>query len=117
MTTTYTWTVTMLECVPAANGLQNIVQTIRWKLSGDDGVNSTEINNVTPIAPPNSGEFIQYSNLTEEQVITWLTDTLGEQRVAEAKSVVDNMLELMANPPVITPELPWAPPPTLDETI
>lgn len=116
MTTTYTWTVTMLECVPAANGLQNIVQTIRWKLSGDDGVNSTEINNVTTINPPDSGEFIQYSSLTEAQVITWLTDALGEHGVTEAKSLVDKILELIANPPVVTPELPWAPPPTLDET-
>jgi hypothetical protein len=107
----------MLECVPAANGLQNIVQTIRWKLSGDDGVNSTEINNVTTINPPNPGAFIQYDTLTEEQVITWVTDTLGEHGVASAKSLVDSILDLMANPPIVTPELPWAPAPTLDETI
>jgi hypothetical protein len=111
MATTYTWTVTMLECVPNANGLENIVQTIRWKLIGDDGVNSVEIYNAIGITPPDPNQFVQYSNLTEEQVITWLTDTLGEHGVAEAKAAVDIRLDILANPPVITPELPWNTPP------
>lgn len=111
MATTYNWTINMLECVPDANGLQNIVQTIHWKLSGDDSVNSTSIQKVTTITPPTPGSFIQYSSLTEEQVITWLTDTLGEQGVAEAKASIDTLLDLISNPPVITPELPWNTPP------
>lgn len=107
MTTTYKWTITMLECVPNANGLENIVQTIRWKLSGDDEVNSTEISGVTSIAQPDPTSFVQYTSLTEEQVVTWLIATIGEEGVASATETVDSILESLANPPVITPTLPW----------
>lgn len=111
MTTTYKWTITTLECVPSANGLENIVQTIRWKFSGDDGVNYTEISNIVVVTPPDPNQFVQYGSLTEEQVITWITDSLGEHGVAAAKESIDSMLEHLANPPVITPTLPWAAPP------
>ena len=110
MTTTYKWTITMLECVPNDNGLENIVQTIRWKFSGDDSVNCAEITGVTPIAQPNTTNFIQYNSLTEEQVITWLTTTMGEDNVASAISTIDSILEALANPPIITPALPWEQP-------
>lgn len=111
MTTTYKWTITMLECVPSANGLENIVQTIRWKLSGDDEVNYAEISGITTIMPPDPTDFVQYTNLTEEQVVTWLIATIGEDGVASATSTVDSILESLSNPPVITPTLPWETPP------
>lgn len=107
MTTTYKWTISMLECMPNYNGLENVVQTIRWRFSGDDGVNFAEIYNATPMAVPDPAEFVQYNSLTEEQVVTWLTDALGEHGVESAKAAIDARLADLANPPVIIPELPW----------
>lgn len=111
MTTTYKWTISMLECVPNLNGLENVVQTIRWKFSGDDEVNYAEIDGVTSITQPDPTDFVQYASLTEEQVITWLIASIGEEDVASATSTVDSILESLANPPIITPALPWETPP------
>jgi hypothetical protein len=108
MSTIYKWIISSLECIPSSNGLENIVQTIHWRLNGNDGVNSAEIYNSISIDPPDPAEFIQYSSLTEEQVVTWLTDRLGEQGVSSAKAVVDTQLADLASPPVVSPALPWA---------
>jgi len=52
-------------------------------------------------------ELIPFSELTEEQVIEWVKETLGEEKVAEIDQALLNQLEEQRNPSKAA-GLPWA---------
>jgi uncharacterized protein (UPF0333 family) len=47
------------------------------------------------------------NNMTKAQVIGWVQDALGEEQVASYEENVANQIAALANPPVVTPALPW----------
>ena len=53
-----------------------------------------------------SGSFTPYADLTQDQVLTWCWDNGVDKDGTEAK--VAAQLDLLVNPPLVTPPLPWA---------
>ena len=78
------------------------------------GKNTTEVFIVT-LPQADSGNFIDYSELTESQVLTWVESNLTDAEVAHYKSEVEKKIEHMnataagSNPEHIDvpPPLPW----------
>ena len=78
------------------------------------GKNTTEVFIVT-LPQADSGNFIDYSELTESQVLTWVESNLTDNEIAHYKSEVEKKIKHMndtaagANPdPINTPpSLPW----------
>lgn len=78
------------------------------------GKNTTEVFLVT-LPSADSGNFIDYSELTESQVLTWVESNLTANQIAHYKSEIEKKIEHMnataagANPdPINTPPpLPW----------
>ncbi len=78
------------------------------------GKNTTEVFIVT-LPQADSGNFIDYSELTESQVLTWVESNLTDAEVAHYKSEVEKKIEHMnataagSNPdPIdVPPPLPW----------
>jgi hypothetical protein len=107
MTNTYTWSIESLECIPSSNGQSNVVSVIHWRCKGSDGTNSTENYGAIPL-PYVQGTFVNYSDLTEAIVIGWLQAELGQEEVAEIEASLDNKLAILANPPIVSLQLPWS---------
>ena len=108
MSITNTWSVNQMDCYPTYEGQTDVVFNVHWALVGTDG---TYIGNsygscglsLSPDTP-----FTPFADLTEEQVIGWVQDTLGAETVASLEAGVAQQIEDQINPPVVTPPLPWS---------
>jgi hypothetical protein len=104
--TTYTWTVTAMDCYPEVDGEVNVVFTVHWTCSGEESgftafVYSTQSVTVDPSEP-----FTPYDQLTQNQVLNWIWTSGVDKDATEA--TVNQQVQNLINPPVVTPPLPWA---------
>jgi hypothetical protein len=108
MTDNYNWIISKLDCVPNANGLENVVQSIHWRLSGTDGTNYADVFGEVILNHPDPDSFILYKDISKEQIINWITASLGEGKIISYKKTIDDKIAAIVNPPVVNPEFPWA---------
>lgn len=106
--TEYTWKIEQLECIPSADGQTNVVSTIHWRVSATDGANTTEVYGTQGLVYDAKNAFIAYSDLTKDQVVGWVQEAMGIDAVTKLQETLDKQLETLANPPIITPPLPWS---------
>tara|TARA_B100001057_G_scaffold485532_1_gene565363 strand:+ start:976 stop:1278 length:303 start_codon:yes stop_codon:yes gene_type:complete len=59
----------------------------------ENGKNTTQPFTFKPEIPESySGNFINYNDLTEEQVITWVTSQVPEQRIKEIEEKIEKKI-------------------------
>lgn len=111
MANTYTWTATQLIGYPQYDGHTDAITTVFYTVVADDGSGHTaSISSIqqTPIDP--AAPYIPYNNLTNDIVIGWVQNNLGENGVASITANLDAQIEAQINPPVVPQSfpLPWA---------
>ena len=104
MATTFTWTVSQLDCYPQADNQTDVVFTVHWQLTGTDGTYNGSVYSTCSVPAP-TGAFTPYADLTQDQVLGWIWANGVDQASAEAavQAQIDNQI----TPPVVTPPLPW----------
>ena len=108
MSVTYTFKITLLETAPSENGLEHVVKTIHWKCFGTDGTNISEVMGSVNVESPDPGSFIDFMNLAESDVISWVEAKLQAlDELDSIKQTLDSMLAQIDNPPITRPPLPW----------
>jgi hypothetical protein len=109
MTTTKTWRINQLDAYPEKDGLTDVVFNVHWTLIGDDGEGHTgSAYGSVGVTLDESGDYTPYDKLTQEQVVGWVKDSLGEDQVAVIETNIDDQINQQINPTVITPPLPWS---------
>ena len=108
MTATITWSVTQMDCYPQEAGNTDVVFTVHWTCSGVQGDYTGSVYSTCGVPLSGEGPFTPYADLTEEQVIGWVQDALGEEQVAAYEANVATQIADQINPPVVTPPLPWS---------
>jgi hypothetical protein len=100
MANTYNWKILQLDAKIHENDLDNVIYTVHWRFCAED--NSDEANPIvrdiigTLGVTYNPDEpFIEYDNLTKEDVVGWLEAGLD---VENMKSNLDQQIELQKNP-------------------
>lgn len=111
MTITNTWGVVQMECYPEYEGQPDMVFNVHWSLTAreDNYVGYAYGSVSVPLADEEN--FTPYEDLTEEQVLQWVKDALGEEAVLRYEQIVAQEIETQKNPPVVRPPLPWSQPP------
>jgi hypothetical protein len=104
---TYTWSVRQVDCLPTANNETNVVFRVHWNCQGTNNTDIVNTFGTTDIPFVASNTFISFSNLTEAQVIGWVQQILGTQEVLQIQSNCDVQINLLQNPTIISPALPW----------
>ena len=111
MAITYTWEVTGIKTTSLGSISDVIVQTYWKKIGTDENGNEGTFSGATPFtADPtdNSGPFIPFADLTEENVLDWIKSVVighYEQHVNEQiKKQIDDKIN-----PIVDATLPWAP--------
>ena len=107
--TTYNWTITNLY-TKTVDGLQDYVVTAMFEVEGVDGEFFYTVNGSQMFTVKEGVEFVPYANLTEELVVEWIKEELGEEGLPPITNYIDEQIESQKNPsvePVITP-LPWS---------
>ena len=100
MANTYNWSILQLDAKIHEHDLDNVIYTIHWRYVAED--NSDEANPIhsdiigTLGVTYNPDEpFIEYADLTKEDVVGWLEAGLD---VENMKSSLDKQIELQKNP-------------------
>ena len=108
MTTTYTWTITALNCSTQVEDKPDYVLTAHWTCSGTDGAYFASGYNTTSFEiDPSKQDYIPFDELTEADVIGWVQSAMGEEGVAATENAIATQIETQKNPPIVTPQLPW----------
>lgn len=118
METTYKWTVSAMDTAPSADGLTNVVKTVHWRrnaiLEQGDKLYYGDVYGAMGCEAPDPMAFKPYSELTLEDVCSWLEDNLD---VAQLDESLDSQIEYQINPPIVQLPLPWTPAPAEVENI
>jgi hypothetical protein len=107
--TTYTWAVTALYTETIAIE-QDYVVMANYEVVGVDGEYTASFSNIARFSTESVSEFIPYADLTNEIVVGWIQEELGEDGVANLEACIQGQIDSLINPPVspqITP-LPWS---------
>jgi hypothetical protein len=103
--TTFTWTVTAMDCYPQAEGQTDVVFTVHWTCAGTDGTYSSSVYNTCPVTYVAGTPYTPYADLTQDQVLGWIWASGVDQTVTE--DAVEQLIQNQINPPVVSPPLPW----------
>jgi len=103
--TTFTWTVSQLDCYPQYDNQTDVVFTVHWQLTGTDGTHTGSVYSTCGVTYKADTPYTPYANLTKNQVLGWIWANGVDKASAEA--AVQTQIDNQINPPVISPPLPW----------
>ncbi len=105
------WKVSTMECYPTYQEEIDVVFTVHWECLGSETVNDVTYNGrtygSTKVEYHAGSEFIPYESLTEELVLGWTWDAMGQGEKDSNEGNVQSQINNAINPPVVTLPLPW----------
>ena len=104
MANTYTWHIAQLERETDDGYVFTAHYTVDAK--SDDAVYSAGAYGSLGLERP-EGELIPYSELTENQVVSWILQKLGDEKVAEICGALDSQISEQRTP-TKQAGVPWA---------
>jgi hypothetical protein len=107
MANTYTWTVNNMVSYPQAEGYTDVVVTINWSCNGTDGTYYGALVGKTDVKLDPNAPYTPYANLTEEQVVSWVWETIGPNQVTATQNAVAQQIANNYYTPTILPN-PWS---------
>lgn len=102
MANTYTWKINAVDCYTSKDGLENVAYNVHWTLIATDGEHTTSSIGVNSIGSPNPDNFVPFDQLTEEQVVSWITASMD---VEQMQANLDKQIEDLVAPKVVTLQL------------
>jgi len=106
--TNFIWNVTQLY-TETIEGKEDYVVLANCETIGVDGEYTASVPNVIQFSTEDVSVFIPYADLTEEIVVGWIKETLGEEGVLSIEAAIQGQIDSQINPPQVpvnTP-LPW----------
>jgi hypothetical protein len=101
--TTVTWKIAQMERETS----DGYVYTAHYTVDANDGTYSAGAYGSIGFQRPEEDELIPYADLTEEIVIDWVQDALGEEKVVEIEVALQGQLDEQ-RAPTKAAGLPWA---------
>jgi len=74
------------------NGMNNIIKEVKFSLTGTDGVNTVTNFFAVTLDNPTTENFIEFENLTRDQILQWVTDKVGEDKINSLKTGITSEL-------------------------
>lgn len=107
--TNFTWKVTNLY-TQTIDGKEDYVVIANYETTGVDGDYSSSLSNTAQFSTEDVTEFIPYADLTEEIVIGWIKESLGENGIISIEACINGQIESQKNPPSVPTNttLPWS---------
>jgi hypothetical protein len=108
MTVTTTWNINQMDAYPEYEGSTNVVFTVHWSVTATEDEYVGYSYGSVGLTLDTGATYLPYAELTEAQVIGWVHSAMGEEQVVAIETSVANQIAIQQNPPVVTPQLPWA---------
>lgn len=109
----YTWTVGSLYTVDTESETNYVVNAV-YEIVGTeevDGVTYTSsIKDTAKFEVVSGDDFVPYADLTNDIVVEWIKNELGELGVEDYKNAVGGMIDSQVTPPTVPTDtsLPWS---------
>jgi hypothetical protein len=106
---TYNWNCKTVDVHPQEEGETDVVYNVHWIVTGTsdqldpqgNAYSSTNIGTqVVPLDPETP--FIPFDELTNEIVVGWTKDAMGEEQVADIESSIASQIEDKMHPKSVT---------------
>ena len=109
MANTYSWNCRTVDCYPTFDEQSDVVYNVHWRLTAtSDQVDSNDnpyvasVYGTQAISTDDIENFIPFADLTNTTVTGWVETVMGEDKVAEMKTNLDNNIESQINPTSVT---------------
>jgi len=103
---TFNWNVLQMDYTVSQDGFTNVVNTVHWNCSSSDSDGNYGSSYGAVSLQPPSGEFVEWSDITEEVAIGWVKGALGDDQVAATEAGIDAQIAEKANP-TVSAGVPW----------
>ena len=109
---TYTWTISSLDVAPSDDGMIDVIKVAHWRYRATDSVDAltTEVYGAQGFVAPDPASYTPFDSVTEAQVVEWIEDAMGEERMDAMNASLVVAIENLRNPPIVTMPVPWAAP-------
>jgi hypothetical protein len=107
--TIFTWVVDTLW-TQTIDGNTDYVVIASYNVTGVDGAYTSSLSNTAQFSTASVSPFIPYEDLTNDIVIGWIKQELGENGIISIEACIQGQINSQINPPVspqVTP-LPWS---------
>ena len=107
--TTYNWNCKTVDAYPLVGENADVVYNVHWRVTGvSDQVDpegnayqasaiGTQVLNTEDIT-----DFIPFDQLTNDQVVQWVKDAMGEERVSSLESNLQSQIDNLITPTSVT---------------
>ena len=96
---TYNFKINAVDCYTSKDGLEKVAYNVHWSYFGTDGTHTASMIGVQSIGEPNPENFVAFEDLTEEQVIGWISASMDVEKMQEN---LDKQLAELAAPTTVT---------------
>jgi hypothetical protein len=102
------WSIKSMVVNPQIDGKENVVVQVNWLAELKQNNCAAQTSGCQQMTLGES--FTSYENLTENQVIDWVKESLGNDQVANIEADLMQIISEKLNPVIIHQEksLPWA---------
>ena len=107
MSKVYVDTIERMDCYPTFESKSNVVFNIYWRINASEGTCHATSFGSCAVTLAEGEPFTPYEDLTFQQVWGWVADKIDIQTT---RDFLDRQIEEQKNPPVVSPNLPWATP-------
>lgn len=105
----YNWNCRTVDVHPTEGDETNVVYNVHWEVTGisneldsqDEPYQSNSVGTQSVTYNP-EGEFIPFDDLTNEIVVDWTKDAMGEELVSSIEEKLSQQIESQINPTSIT---------------
>ncbi len=109
MATIYNWNCKTVDVHPTEGSETDVVYNVHWIVTGvsdeldseGNAYQSTSIGTQTVPLDPES-EFIPFEDLTNETVVGWTKNAMGEEQVTSIETGIQQAIDLEINPTSVT---------------
>jgi len=99
---TYDWNCKTVDVYPQEEGETNVVYNVHWIVSGTkEDYSATNIGTQIVTLNPET-EFIPFDELTNEVVVDWTKEAMGEEQVEAIEGSIASQIDELENPTSVT---------------
>jgi len=102
MAVTYDWNCKTVDVHPQEEGQTDVVYNVHWIVTGTDGDYSSNAIGTQIVPLSEGGAFIPFEDLTNEIVVGWTKEAMGQDEVDRIEASVASQIEALINPTSVT---------------
>ena len=98
----YDWNCKTVDVHPQEEGETDVVYNVHWIVTGVDGDYSASCIGTQVVPLNEGGTFIPFEDLTNDVVVEWTRQAMGEEQVTQIEAGIASEIEGKINPTSVT---------------